>query len=271
MLSTNRFKARGNFDISKYPTVFQAEKFQECSDKYKFIPTSKAVEILQDNGWSPVGVQEARCRIEDKLGYQKHAVTFRNESMNKSLVVGEVLPQIVLVNSHCGNASFQLLGSLYRCVCSNQLVVQSENFSDIRVRHAGYSDMQFEAATRLIADQLPQMLESSDKMKAIELSQEERLAYASSAIDLRFDGDTWSVDPKDVIHPYRREDQPNNLWATYNTVQENLIKGRVWGRNQENKWRRARAVKGLDKDLSINRALWRLAEEMAKIKGQELH
>ena len=52
-----------------------------------------------------------------------------------------------------------------------------------------------------------------------------------------------------------------------NTVQENLMRGGVEGRNEQGQQRRLRGVKSVDGDTRINRALWVLAERMAELKS----
>ncbi|KFI32226.1 hypothetical protein CN97_05300 [Haematobacter massiliensis] len=71
--------------------------------------------------------------------------------------------------------------------------------------------------------------------------------------------------------PRRREDAGQNLWSTLNVIQEHLTKGGLRGRKQnaEGRIRRAqtRAINGIDQNVTLNRALWTLAEGMQKLKG----
>lgn len=65
----------------------------------------------------------------------------------------------------------------------------------------------------------------------------------------------------------REEDRPNDLWTTYQRVQENLTKGGLWGRTAKGKSQRTRPVTGIDGDIKLNRALWEMAEKMKDIKS----
>ena len=62
-----------------------------------------------------------------------------------------------------------------------------------------------------------------------------------------------------------------NCCTINNVLQENAIKGgqTAWGRDAHGKQRRttSREVGAIDQDVKINRALWHLATEMAKLKG----
>jgi hypothetical protein len=69
----------------------------------------------------------------------------------------------------------------------------------------------------------------------------------------------------------RVADASDDLWTTFNRVQENTIRGglQAWGRDGNNRPRRAtsREVTGIDQDVKLNRALWMLGERMAALKG----
>jgi hypothetical protein len=69
----------------------------------------------------------------------------------------------------------------------------------------------------------------------------------------------------------RSEDAKPTLWNTFNTVQENLIKGgqKDFGKRKADGSRmpRTRAVKGIDGNIGLNKALWHLAEQMKALKA----
>ena len=53
---------------------------------------------------------------------------------------------------------------------------------------------------------------------------------------------------------------------TYNAIQENMIRGGLHGRRQTSDGRirrsQTRAINGIDQNVTLNRALWTLAEGM---------
>ncbi|MBW8832642.1 MAG: DUF932 domain-containing protein [Burkholderiales bacterium] len=67
--------------------------------------------------------------------------------------------------------------------------------------------------------------------------------------------------------PWRFEDRSDDLWTTFNRVQENLIQGGLQGRTPAGRPMRTRPVVGIDQGVKLNRALWVLAEEMRKLRG----
>lgn len=51
----------------------------------------------------------------------------------------------------------------------------------------------------------------------------------------------------------------------YQRIQENLIKGGLSGRTSKGKRAHTRAVKSIDGDVKLNRALWVMAENMLQL------
>jgi hypothetical protein len=51
-------------------------------------------------------------------------------------ITGKQVPEIILLNSHDGSSSYQMLPGLFRAVCQNGLVC-GETFGEVRVPHKG--------------------------------------------------------------------------------------------------------------------------------------
>lgn len=62
--------------------------------------------------------------------------------------------------------------------------------------------------------------------------------------------------------PRRWEDKKDDLWTTFQRVQENLTKGGLSGKSSSGKRARTRAISGIDGDIKLNRALWVMAEQL---------
>ena len=65
-----------------------------------------------------------------------------------------------------------------------------------------------------------------------------------------------------ILSARRWQDESSDLWTTYQRIQENLIKGGLPGRTTKGKRAHTRAVKGIDGDVKLNRALWVMAESL---------
>jgi hypothetical protein len=61
-------------------------------------------------------------------------------------------------------------------------------------------------------------------------------------------------------------DYKDDLWTTFNRVQENLINGGVRGRSATGRRMSTRAVGGVNENVKLNKALWSLADGLAQLK-----
>jgi len=249
----------------KAPSIFATKASETVSDKYLFIPTIQLVDKLREEGFVPVYARESRTRIEANEGFQKHLIRFRHESTGLNrLNVGDEIIETVLINSHNRSSGFQLYNGVFRCICSNQMVVNSGTIDRISVKHVGnHLDDVIEGAYEII-DRAPVVMESIDDMKTLTLSDDEQHLLAESALAVT----EAKVRPEQLLTHRRRQDTEPNLWNVFNTIQENTLKGGQYiGRTDKGRIQRTRAVKAIDKDIKLNRALWALADKMRELKA----
>ncbi|MHC1765875.1 MAG: hypothetical protein AB9869_16515 [Verrucomicrobiia bacterium] len=73
------------------------------------------------------------------------------------------------------------------------------------------------------------------------------------------------VAPEALLQARRPEDEGDNLWAAMNCCQEALVRGGVSDghHDQRGRLRSMRALRGIDSKVSLNQALWGLAERVA--------
>jgi hypothetical protein len=109
-------------------------------------------------------------------------------------------------------------------------------------------------------------------MKVIEMAPDERGIYARAAHNLVFtEPEKAPVLPEQLLSERRYDDKGNDLWTTFNVVQENIMRGGLKGMKRDNGGRLRRAttrpVKAIDRNIQLNKALWYLTEKMAELKG----
>jgi hypothetical protein len=75
------------------------------------------------------------------------------------------------------------------------------------------------------------------------------------------------IQAEQLLRPRRMSDKAADLWTTFNVVQENVVKGGVPGRTARNQRTSTREITGIDQNVKINKALWMLADGMAKLKA----
>ena len=246
------------------PSIFAEDKHTSRSDRYTYIPTITVLEGLRKEGFSPFMVCQTRTRDDDKRSHAKHMIRMRHASQIDASEANEV----VLLNSHDGTSSYQMLAGVFRFVCSNGMVC-GDTQNDIRVRHAGdIVDNVIDGAFKVL-DGFDLVNGQRDGMKSLTLNTGEQSAFARAALALRYDTETESapITEDQLLRAQRRADTSPDLWTTFNRVQENMIRGGLRGRTATGKVMRTRAVQGIDQNIKLNRALWVLAEEMRRIKG----
>jgi hypothetical protein len=269
------------------PSIFATEAHESRSARYAYIPTLDILAGLRGQGFQPVQVTQSRCRIPGKAAFTKHQIKFTHDDATAIVArVGDVVPQIILKNSHDGSSAYELSLGLYRYVCANGLMVCDGAFSEIKVKHQGdVRNNVIEGAFQVIQS-AGEVAGHVDAFKATALSHQEQEALARQAIALRFDvqeGETAPIEPSRALAVRRSDDAASDLWSTYNVLQENLVKGgqryiiparqateaereRTGRSYVRAKRMHTREVKGIDQNTSLNRALWRLAEEMRALK-----
>lgn len=221
------------------------------------------LEGLRNEGFLPMAVGQTRCRDNSKREYTKHLLRFRRAE-HVSLVPGQEVPEIVLVNSHDGTSSYQLMGGIYRVVCSNGLIVGDTN-SEVRVRHTGnvLTDV-IEGSFRVIED-IKAIAPRVEAFKQLVLDPRQQRAFAESALALRWDEGEAPIQPEQLLDVRRYEDNRRDLWTSFNRIQENMIRGGLSGRGSTGRRTSTRAVASVSENVRLNKSLWLLTERMAEL------
>lgn len=253
------------------PSIFSKGSAEQTSGKYQHISTIEIIEKLILEGFMPKAAAQCNSRLKDRKAFAKHMVRFRH--IDARPTVSGLYPEIILINSHDGLSSYRLMAGLYRMVCSNGLMAGKE-YEEIRIRHQGDVMHNVIEGTYEVIKNSNQMLETADKMGSIKLSEAEKQIFAESAHAIRFDENEigQGFDPKQLLNIRRRDEMnKNDLFTVFNVLQENLIKGGIQGYTKDKEGRlkrtRMRAVKSIDQNTTLNRALWSLAEKMMALKG----
>jgi len=248
------------------PAIFSEKASSEVSKHYTHIPTTKVIDDMRLLGWDVVDAKEVKARKATTRGVQKHMVVFRNPDV---VINGEdgdtVFPQILLTNSHDGKNAFTFVAGLFRMICENGLVISTEKFEDVKMRHMGYTFEDLQVKIKDMVARLPLTVESMNKMKEIEMGEQAALDFAKKALEIRFDKKQVSrikVDLKELLNPTRKEDMGNDVWSVFNVVQEKMIHG-GFDYISGTKVRKARQVKNFKQDQKINKELFSLALEYA--------
>jgi hypothetical protein len=234
------------------------------SKHYSFVPTSRVINDLRSLGWNPVDAKQVKARKKETNGYQKHMITFENDSYKTEGATE--YPQLLLTNSHDGGNAFTLSAGIFRLVCENGLVIKSEDYGTSRLVHKGYS---FDSIQKLVNDfvaTIDETLTRITAMKEVELTKAQQMEFAKAAALLRFTEKSYNeqnisdvVDLDDLLSVERKEDAGDGLWEVYNRVQESIVQGSFHYIGGNKKSRKARPIKNFKQSIDVNKKLSELA------------
>lgn len=239
------------------PSIFSETKHDSRSERYTYIPTITLLDNLKQEGFQPFFACQTRVRDLSKRDHTKHMLRLRREGQ----ITGNQVPEIILLNSHDGSSSYQMLPGIFRAVCQNGLIC-GETFGEVHVPHKGdVVDRVIEGAYEVLGI-FGRVDEKREEMQQLMLPQPAQLALAKAALTYRFGDEHQPVTESQILSPRRWQDESPDLWTTYQRIQENLMKGGLRGRNSQGRNQQTRAVRGIDGDVKLNRALWVMAETM---------
>jgi hypothetical protein len=261
------------------PSVFATTAHESRSERFAPIPTIEIVRGLAKEGFSVVGAKQAVTRVAGKADFTKHMLRIRALDSVAKYAVGDTVNEMLLKNANDGTAAYDLMSALFRIACLNSMVALLGEIDSLKVRHSGDVMGKVIDGTFTVIENSKLALAAPAQWSQIKLDREESLALAESARMIRFGDNDGVVDSPitaaQLLTARRREDADRtNLWTNFNVLQENVIRGGLQGVSFDANNRRrnmtTRPIKGIDQDVKLNRALWALADSMAKMKGVDI-
>ena len=257
------------------------------SKHYSFVPTMKVVNDLRALGYECVDATQVKARKKSTNGYQKHLLTFEHPdykvdqvkeveladgTTETQVLPAEEYPQLLLTNSHDGGNAFTLSAGIFRLICSNGLVIKTEDYGSARLVHKGYS---FESVRELVNEfnvTIDEVLSKVTAMKKVQLTKDQQIEFAKQAALLRFTAKSYNedniadvVDLDGLLDAERPEDKGNGLYEVFNRVQESLVKGKYLYASSGSvnksgtKTRKGREIKNFKQSIDVNKKLSELA------------
>ena len=252
------------------PLAFAKEATNpKVSGKYLFVNTETIIDDLGKLGWKPVQAAQRKGRGNSTI-FSKHMIAFQNPDLKiKGSDGDDSFPRIIMTNSHDGMQAFKFSVGIFRLVCSNGLVVADEQFSDFKIKHKGYTFDELRGVVNQAVEDLPNKVEVLNQMKNRVLSQDEKNKLALDAMLVRagiapdsekakkFNYDDETI--IDILDPKRDEDKGDDLWKVFNVIQEKITQGDFHAALTGAKVRKVRKIKSFEKDLKVNKELFKLA------------
>lgn len=268
------------------PSVFAVAKHESRSERFAPIPTIEILRGLAKEGFQVVGARQNVARIPGKADFTKHLLRIRRFGGDLTpYKVGDTVCEMYLQNANDGTSAYNLDSALFRIACLNSLTMKLATLDAVKVYHSGNAERVMAKViegTYRVIDNSTHALEAPRNWSTISLDNDEQRLFADAAALVR-----WGVaeeqdseaepaavttyNPLGLLTARRHEDRSNDLWTTFNRVQENAIRGGVTGRTLQatGNVRRAtsRPVKAIDTDIKINKRLFDLADAFAQLKG----
>ena len=254
------------------PLVFATSPTNsKVSEKYTVANTYTVIQDMEKLGWKVVRAAQRRATKKSSGRFSYHMVALQNPDIKITKQVDggeetvECFPQIILTNSHDGLSCFQFRVGLYRCICSNGLVISDAELSEFKIRHIYYSFENLRAVVGRILEALPSKVERMSQMSNVLLSEDQKLDFAKKALSIRkgvkeeelqMDEETY----KDLLTPVRKEDEGSSLWNVYNVLQEKIVKGGYTTAEEGKKARKVRKVTSFIKELDFSRRIDEVAQ-----------
>lgn len=256
----------------KCPLVFATSPTNsKVSEKYTVANTYTVIQDMEKLGWKVVRAAQRKATKKSSGRFSYHMVALQNPDIKITKQVDggeeivECFPQIILTNSHDGLSCFQFRVGLYRCICSNGLVISDAELSEFKIRHIYYSFENLRAVVGRILEALPSKVERMSQMSNVLLSEDQKLDFAKKALSIRkgvkeeelqADEETY----KDLLTPVRKEDEGSSLWNVYNVLQEKIVKGGYTTAEEGKKARKVRKVTSFIKELDFSRRIDEVAQ-----------
>ena len=246
------------------PLIFaESPTNPDVSNKYLFVNTETIIDDLEKLGWLPVQAAQRKGRKKEGTIFSKHMVAFQNPEIKITSKDGDdAYPRILLTNSHDGMQAFKFSVGIFRLVCSNGLVIADEKFSDFKIKHKGYTFGELRNVVKQAVEDLPNRVQVMNDMKNRTLTEVEKRKLAIDAMliragvnNLRYDEET--ID--EILEPKRKEDEGDDLWRVFNVIQEKITQGEFHAALQGAKVRKVRKIKSFEKDMKVNKELFKLA------------
>ena len=252
------------------PLAFATEATNpDVSKRYLFVNTETIIDDLDKLGWKPVQAAQRASRGGSTI-FSKHMIAFQNPDLKiKGKDGDDSFPRIIMTNSHDGMQAFKFSVGIFRLVCSNGLVVADEQFNEFKIKHKGYTFDELRGVVNQAVADLPNKVEVLNQMKQRILTQDEKDKLALDAMLIRagikpgskeakkFNYDDETIE--DILDPKRDEDKGNDLWRVFNVVQEKITQGDFHAALTGAKVRKVRKIKSFEKDLKVNKELFKLA------------
>ena len=238
------------------------------SNKYGTTQTRGVIEVIKDNGFDIRATLAPNARNEENRQFNKHVLRITRPELLKE----QNIPEIVFINNNNNRGSAQIMLGIFRMICQNGMIL-GDTIHSQKIRHDSSFLDNLDNGLQLAFKDFDKTKLLLETMQNIELSSTEISAYKhfisqEVLVPMLSNKNTQKISIDNSFNPLRVEDQRNDLYTTFNRVQEHVItKGIKYQRideikkegvlNNELKFINGttRTIKAIDKNVKVNQEL----------------
>lgn len=254
--------------IQRTPSFVQDQKHTTKSERFQPVCAESIAKILAPLEFEIVALKSGQAIKQENAAHQTTLARYRNAS--NALKINGLAVDIVAKVPHLYGAIELFLGT-HRQICLNGLVVGTK-FDVVRIKHLGNPITEIQRELPRLVAQYDQMRQTVEHMQRVQLSTQDRIAFARevASIRLRNVDNVVRSESSALLIPHRVEDQATDLFTVFNVIQENIV--RVGLKYQfetkdvqtgETKLRNGTARRVRENTIGnmvINRQMWDVAE-----------
>lgn len=244
----------------KVPALFSTVPIDGVSKNYSFIPTFQVIQEFLNKGWLIRDASQKRTIKANlnRLTFKKHFVRMYHPDQKQVVNGDELNPELVFMNSHDKSSAYRIKLGIIRFICWNGLV-SGTTYAAFKLTHYNLAQNKLDGFHAYLETYLPQLIGSIKEWSETKVIKDLEDRFIEEAIKLRFDNNK-TVNLDDINLVRRQQDNDPTLWTLFNRVQENLTLGGFKVVNPDNnKARKARAIKDPERNVRFNQDLWDLA------------
>jgi hypothetical protein len=174
-------------------------------------------------------------------------------------------PEVIIIDSHDGSKRLKLMLGMIKLICMNGMVAGDLLYAKSFIHLAPDLMQQVLLELEDIQVHIDKLKQRVDAMKAYNTSVGERYALADAATYVRFGAERHASFVADMrphlLEVRRNEDRKLDLYTVMNVIQENVLRGGMYYQTHRT-YRRMAPINNVNRNVSINQALWSRAEEL---------
>jgi len=246
----------------RVPALFATTAHPKRSERYSFTNTYDILLMMHNRGYRVVSIQGGATK------FAKVLVRMRSADYNSSK--HSFAPEVIVLDSHDGSSPLKTLVGAVSFACMNGVIAGDFLYARSYIHHTP----ELMSQVRLDLDDLDnateRLIQRIAKMREYRTTYAERILLADTAVKSRYgdkrDGSFVADVRQQMTHVRRNEDEGSDLYTAMNVVQENILRGGGYY-THNNRVQHIRAITQVDRNVHINQALWRCAEDIMMKKA----